>query len=253
MHLFYRIVLPLLLIYTVSAEQNLRKSSDRSLYSGGVTGGTARSVCIQQAYSPIRLTCTSSDVSIVRAFDIVILDDGCKFPGDRVRFDASFEIAATATPRFDVGVWFTIDGDSNNDGSYTGSCLVATPFIDVDDDACGDVPLNTPVQYPRFQLDAICRRNFAGKLMLPYCITARKNSQNVQCLSPTKALPYTGSACKCDKFFTIDIDVPRSNGTGSGIGDPHFERYDYYFIYIYIYLECGNRRFGMLTLIHTFF
>jgi hypothetical protein len=225
MHLSFQILL-VILTHAASAQQNLRHSMDRSLYSGGVTGGTTNSVCMQQAYGPKPLTCTANDVSIARAFNIVILDDGCKFPGDKVTFTASFELKSTATPRYDVGLWFTIDGDPNNDGSRIGSCMAATPFIDVDDDACGDIPSNQPSQFPRFRLDVVCRSNAAGKLMLPYCIASRKNDENFKCMSASKAIPYNEHACMCDGLFSVDIAVPRSNGSGSGIGDPHFERYE---------------------------
>ena len=223
--LLNRILLPILILtYSTSAQQNLRQSSERTLYSGGATGGTENSVCIQQAFGTKPLTCTF-DISIVRAFDVVILDDGCKFPGDKVRFNATFEIKATTTARYDVGIWFSTDGDPNNDGSRVGSCTAATPFIDTDNDACGDIPSKQPYQYPRFQLEAVCRGNEAGKLMLPYCITSRVHHENFVCLSASKAIPHTEKSCTCDKLFNVNITVPRSDGTGSGIGDPHFERY----------------------------
>ena len=50
-----------------------------------------------------------------------------------------FDINSATTPRYDL--WFTIDGDPNNDGSRIGSCMVATPYIDVDDEDSGEIPL----------------------------------------------------------------------------------------------------------------
>jgi hypothetical protein len=73
-------------------------------------------------------------------------------------------------------------------------------------------------------LETICRSNAAGKLLLPYCITSRRSHENFVCLSATKALPHNENACMCDNLFSVDISVPRSNGSGSSIGDPHFER-----------------------------
>jgi hypothetical protein len=60
-------------------------------------------------------------------------------------------------------------------------------------------------------------------LMLPYCSAWRQPGGNTQCSNAAQAFPDVRSKCKCDKFFFVDIAVPATGGSGSGVGDPHFE------------------------------
>ena len=73
------------------------------------------------------LNCTANDVSLATATNIVILDDGCAFPGDTVEFTADFQVEVTAGSRNDVGIYISLDGDPNGDGALTGACTVSTP------------------------------------------------------------------------------------------------------------------------------
>jgi hypothetical protein len=190
-----------------------------------LTGGSTNTICLKQAYGGT-LTCTdSAPVSLISVRNITIHDDGCKFPGDTVRFSANFGIQATAIPRYDIGIWFSLDGDQNNDGSLTGSCTASTPFFDSDGDFCGDMIKGQNPQYPRFTLEIVCRGNSNGWLMLPYCSSFRKATENSLCTVASEAEPIRPEGCKCDRFFFVDIPVPGSGGSGGGIGDPHFERY----------------------------
>ena len=75
------------------------------------------------------LNCTANDVQLAKALNIVILDDGCAFPGDSVTFTADFEVLLTAQARHDIGIWFAQDGDPNGDGAITGTCTAATPAV----------------------------------------------------------------------------------------------------------------------------
>jgi hypothetical protein len=186
------------------------------------TGGTSNTVCMEQAYGSA-LGCTANDVKIVAARNIIILDDGCKYPGDTVRFSANFQVESTATTRFDVGLWFAVDGDQNNDGALLGQCIAATPFYDDDGDFCGDIANGQNPQYPEFTITTVCRANAQGWLLLPYCSSWRQPGGNSVCTTAAQAFPDVKSKCKCDKFFFVEIKVPPTGGTGSGVGDPHFE------------------------------
>jgi hypothetical protein len=196
-----------------------------------LTGGTANTVCMEQAFGG-SLGCTANDIAIVSATNITILDDGCKFPGDTVQFSANFAVQSSAQTRYDIGLWFAVDGDQNNDGALNGQCTVGTPFHDEDGDFCGDIGTGFNPQYPRFTITAVCRGNANGWLMLPYCSSWRQPGGNTVCSSPTQALPDVRSKCKCDQLFFVNIAVPAAGGSGGGVGDPHFEswsgkKYDY--------------------------
>jgi hypothetical protein len=209
----------LIVILPLALGQNLRP------IKRNLVGGTRNSVCMQESYG-LKLTCTVREASLVKAHNITILDDGCKFPGDIVKFSANFELVATVAPRYDIGIWFSRDGDPNNDGSRIGACTAATPYVNLDTDYCGDIPTNIMTQYPLFTLQVTCRGNGAGKLLLPYCMSYRRGDENSLCTTASEAEPVDSSRCMCDNLFNVNIPVPTSTGSGSGIGDPHFERYE---------------------------
>jgi hypothetical protein len=224
------------------AESNARISQRR------LVGGTADTVCMEQAFGS-SLGCTSNDIQIVTASNITVLDDGCRFPGDTVQFSANFVVQSSARTRFDIGLWFAIDGDQNNDGALTGQCTVATPYHNDDNDFCGDIADGFNPQSPRFTITTVCRRNSNGWLMLPYCTAWRQPGGNTVCNDPTQAYPDVRSKCRCDKLFFVQIAVPATGGSGGGIGDPHFEswsgkKYDYQGVCDIVFLhssDYGNR------------
>ena len=186
------------------------------------TGGTSNTVCMEEAYGGA-LGCTANDIKIVNALNITVLDDGCKYPGDTVRFSANFQVESSASTRYDIGLWFAVDGDQNNDGALRGQCTAATPYYNSDGDFCGDIADGFNPQYPRFTITTVCKGNAQGKLLLPYCTSWRQPGGNSVCSSAAQAYPDVRSKCKCDQFFFVDIKVPTTGGSGSGIGDPHFE------------------------------
>ena len=186
------------------------------------TGGASNTVCMEEAYGGA-LGCTANDIKIVNAQNITILDDGCRYPGDTVRFSANFQVESSAATRYDIGLWFAVDGDQNNDGALRGQCIAATPYYNDDGDFCGDIANGLNPQYPRFTITTVCKGNAQGKLLLPYCTSWRQPGGNSVCSNPAQAYPDVKSKCKCDKFFFVDITVPTTGGSGSGIGDPHFE------------------------------
>jgi hypothetical protein len=79
----------------------------------------------------------------------------CGNSTDTVTFSADFKIVLTAQTRYDIGIWFSTDGDPANngpfssDGALMGQCTVATlatgpepKYANLDDakpgDICGD-------------------------------------------------------------------------------------------------------------------
>jgi len=161
------------------------------------------------------LNCTANDVQLAAATDIVILDDGCAYPGDDVTFRADFEVVLTAKARHDIGIWFVTDGDAaaagmEPDGALTGTCAVATPafgpnppWLDLDgindpypgdnkpsgvQDTCGDIDADHNPLFPQVELTVACiDSDHDGKLNLPNCTSWRPDGANDLCPDPTGA------------------------------------------------------------------
>lgn len=194
---------------------------------------TVTNGCMQDI-AGFSLNCTANDVKIagvadvdgVPGPDIVILDDGCKFPGDTVDFTATFELQTT-TERHDIGIYFATDGDPNNDGAVSGECSISTlPYapdplwLDLDgtdddplgltQDTCGDISESHTPLYAEITLaGVVCiDPDEDGQLNLPNCISWRQPGANELCLSPLHSFPGTPSKCRCDIAFNVPIDVP---------------------------------------------
>lgn len=194
---------------------------------------TVTNGCMQDI-AGFSLNCTANDVKIagvadvdgVPGPDIVILDDGCKFPGDTVDFTATFELQTT-TERHDIGIYFATDGDPNGDGAVSGQCSISSllytpdpPWLDLDgtnddplgliQDKCGDINESHTPLYPEITLtDVQCiDPDEDGQLNLPNCISWRQPGANELCLSPLDSYPGTPSKCRCDIAFNVPIDVP---------------------------------------------
>lgn len=166
---------------------------------------------------------------------------GCRYEGDMVRFKARFNLLLSATARYDIGVFFAVDGDNNGDGAYTsdndvrpffnsqkkyvsgGGCVAATPayapstsFFDLDQtvtgqqgDLCGDIAGNAPLQ-PEIEVITECIRSPSdpNQLKLPVCLSWRQPGANALCLTPEDAYPGAPSKCNCDTGFSVPIQIP---------------------------------------------
>lgn len=197
----------------------------------GFADVTSEPVACMEETAGFGLNCTANDVQLASAQNIVILDDGCAFPGDEVTFTANFEVVLTAKARHDVGIWFAADGDPNMDGALTGSCWASTPaygpgpvWLDLDgttdslsetnipsdaQDTCGDIDNAHSPLYPAITMTVQCVDfDKDGRLNLPNCTSWRQPGSNDYCSDPTGAFPGSPSKCNCDLSFNVDIDVP---------------------------------------------
>jgi hypothetical protein len=185
-----------------------------------VAVGTTTTSCMKD-YSGKNQVCTANDVRLASARNIAITDGGCfGSASDTVTFSADFEIVLTAQARYDIGVWFSTDGDPNSDGALTGQCTVATPafgpepdFVNLDavaqpTDICGEIDSAHSPMFQRLNLTVVCVSGANNKLNIPYCTSWRQPGANDLCTDPTQAFPGTPSKCKCDQGFTVDIFVP---------------------------------------------
>jgi hypothetical protein len=187
---------------------------------------TVNNGCMQDV-AGFALNCTANDVSVAgvskdaQGNPILTLDDadkGCSYPGDTVDFTAQFDLVVTAKERYDIGVYFALDG-GGTDGALTGSCAVTSldslnsvPFIQKDaaPDACGDIeskanPLKLLISLKNVQC---VDRNGDGQLDFPNCVSWRQTGANELCLDALDAFPGAPSKCKCDTGFNIPITVP---------------------------------------------
>ncbi|HYM65048.1 MAG TPA: hypothetical protein VES68_00990, partial [Candidatus Sulfotelmatobacter sp.] len=99
----------------------------------------SNAVCLQDnPKSPSGLNCTANDVSLGAATNLVVTGPhGCRFPGDIVTFTADYSIAANATSRYNVGVYFgtagqasALTGPTNTSCSVTSHPSSPSPFFD---------------------------------------------------------------------------------------------------------------------------
>lgn len=174
----------------------------------------------------LTLNCTANDISLAQAL-LLANEDGtepkCDYPGAPITFDAIYTVTSSATERYDIGLWFSSDGDPNGDGALTGKCNVATlptsgagGFVNVDQntqplDTCGDISSrkgSNPLQ-PIIRLTTTCvDPNNNGSLDLPYCTSWRQGGSNNTCTGPLDAYPGAPSKCKCETNFEVNIEVP---------------------------------------------
>ena len=91
--------------------------------------------CMQDIYDKFgqggALTCTANDVSVAAVSNVTVLDDGCRFVGDTVTFNADIDVQVTASTRHDVGVYLGSHGDALH-----GECKIATLPVAPNNEAC---------------------------------------------------------------------------------------------------------------------
>lgn len=166
--------------------------------------------------------------------------DRCAFSGDTTSFAATFIVELSAQARYDIGLYFGVDGDPNGDGALTGMCSISTlpeigsftrpngspgSFVDLDttckgggcpqpQDLCGDINnANNPIFYNLESTDNFITAQCVdsdgdGNLNLPSCTSWRQSGANEVCLSPTDAFPGSPSKCNCDPAFSVPVNVP---------------------------------------------
>ena len=200
-------------------------------------------VCMQTNYTNHGLSqtlgCTANDVRVATATNIDVVSGGechtegtppvkvctCN-QGGTVTFSADYKIELTAQARYDIGVYFGVDGDSNNDGALTGACKLTTldstnssNFINLDptltpankaqpNDVCGDIDAAHNPQLLHLTLATACTPDpVTGNLKLPNCTSWRESGANTSCEQASDAYPGSPSKCNCEPGFTVAIFV----------------------------------------------
>jgi hypothetical protein len=213
-------------------------------------------VCMQTNYTnhgkTQTLNCTANDVRVAEVTNIDIISGGsctgsganrtctCS-EGGTVTFAADYKVELTAQTRYDIGIYFGTDGDSNNDGALTGACKLITidpsnssNFVNLDNpnntnplpaDQCGDIddavsPVDHNPQLLHLTLSVACQRGADDKLKLPNCTSWRQPGSNEACRVATDAFPGSPSKCNCQPGFTVGIFVETATIQVDKAADP---------------------------------
>ena len=198
----------------------------------------AAGTCIQDVWSAHgnkqNLVCTSNDVRLAKATNIRDVSGNplsqCQ-SGSTFSFIADFQVNLGAQARYDVGLYFATDGDSNHNGALGGTCdaniispkvtvqnidFGSTHFVNLDNpgntnpngDLCGDIDAAHNPQIITVRIDnVLCQAGANGDLSLPNCTSWREPGANQICTTPNDAFPGSPSKCNCEPGFTVPIFV----------------------------------------------
>jgi hypothetical protein len=173
---------------------------------------TAAQNCLQDLWAAAgnngSVGCTANDVGVS---DISIVDvrGACLCPDDTFEVDIAVDVVSTANARYDIGVYFSLDGDPNGDGAETGFCQQETLAFgtppaggpDLDGDVCPDIPQSALVQGGIYTLTAQCLdAGNDGFADIGACTAWKNQSNSNDCSAPSEAIPGTTSKCKCAVF-----------------------------------------------------
>ncbi|NVC95672.1 hypothetical protein FC650_19010 [Vibrio natriegens] len=175
--------------------------------------------CMEDLYGK-SLNCTANDINIAEANNIVVTEidgqpvdpgtDVC-VAGKEVTFEADFNVVATASDRYDIGLYFQNDGGAN---ALNGSCNIYTLSDEysvnannTDGDSCWDVEQAQVVVHSA-EITTLCQDTDGdGQLNLPNCVSWRQPGKNEVCNDPTDAFPGAPSKCNCDDNYNIPIFI----------------------------------------------
>jgi hypothetical protein len=174
-----------------------------------VTSAAVTNSCIRELYGSGSLTCTANDVRIARVINYNVLDDGCISPQDTVTFEATYEVDSGANKRYDIGLYFSNDGDPDGNGALGGQCTIdsLTNTYNEDEDDCGDINADSPILHTMTVTASCLDANGDNQLDLPYC-TTWDNNANTYCSGPLNTIPGAPSKCNCEPGFQVPITVP---------------------------------------------
>ncbi len=191
--------------------------------AGTITDPPESDICLADLYtgggSP---NCTANDVRIA---GVARNPDGTPIvsptkctAGSTFTLSATFQVATTATERFDIGIYFDIGGDPEDDGARTGRCSLSTlptsplPFRDLDGDFCGDTVKTaaaSPLLFAAVIPNVSCTDSDGdGFLDLPNAVSWQQNDKSV-CSDEKDAAAGAPSKCKVDDAFNVPVEVER--------------------------------------------
>lgn len=219
-------------------------ASTTSAAARAASTGTCMQDVWQQHGNTQALGCSANDVSVARAVNIRGVDGqplGQCISGQTFSFVADFDVRLTSTQRFDIGLYFATDGDSNHDGALTGTCsgniiqpasvdpvsgiTFGSPnFIQLDPapDKCGDIDSGHNPQIVTVRVDNVLCQDTDGDglLNLPNCTSWRQPGSNAVCQTSNDAFPGSPSKCHCDVGFNVPLRVENGLLTATKAASP---------------------------------
>jgi hypothetical protein len=182
--------------------------------------------CVKEIGGLNNATCTAGDVRLGSVIEgSLIISEGCNGPDtcaggtrdglsctttaqctgggtcvDTVTFTArgSFN---SGPQRYDVGVYFAVDGDPNGDGARSGDCerfAFPTSPVNFDGDSCGDVNASSTRIETIGPVKLRCvDANNDGLVDIKHCETWAQSSGEINCLGPQSVKAGTPSKCDC--------------------------------------------------------
>lgn len=181
------------------------------------------------------LVCSGSDVRVIFADNIRNVSGEPMTEcvnGKSFSFIADLHVQTTAKARYDIGLYFTTDGDPNGDGATSGMCsghiirgrhldpafpnavmLGAAVAANLDDDACRDISadygwrrIGGRVVTVRVDYVSCHDSDGDGMINLPYC-TSWSQTPGKVCNFPENTAPSSAANCNCDISFNVPIFV----------------------------------------------
>jgi hypothetical protein len=184
-----------------------------AVFAGQVIGDN---VCMDDLF-PGTLNCSANDVTIASAS----VPEGTTCQEDTtftLTADFLVVLSGKGQTRYDLGLYFDIKGEPDNDGARGGFCSLNAiqqgepDYLQLDPsppDICGDInntnsPLETTITIP----GVLCQDTDGdGFLNLPNCTSWRQPGSNGVCDSPLDAFPGSPSKCNCDDTFNVPVQV----------------------------------------------
>lgn len=178
------------------------------MFSGESSAQETGNVCVRDYQGGA--ICTANDVRI-ESFNPVAIIETCTENEIGVA-EMIFEATVTAgeADRYDIGLFISLDENTARDGDdcYHDFFQSGDPaFLDLDEDACGDMAASTEVIKTLQQIRFACvDRNMNGQADISAC-SSWDNNTNTVCSSVTEAFPGTPAKCGC-QVLDLGFEVP---------------------------------------------
>jgi hypothetical protein len=166
-----------------------------------------------------RTFCTANDVGIA---DFTVLNGATEcFEGDNVDVLLRANLLSTASRRYDIGFFIATDGGN----ALTGQCVRdflsppaafgapynATsgvgPFLNADNDACGDIQQNVTTFRNIQAITVQCQDDDKNGMLDVGACTSWDNNANTICTNVSETDPSTSSKCKCGRVMVGQVIV----------------------------------------------
>ena len=173
--------------------------------------------------------CTANDVQVSQ-IDVLGVVDGCTSSADTTTLHLRARLIATADQRYDIGMFFALDGGDAFSGACEQTYLPpplaglgtydptsgAGPYYDAEGggDLCGDVEQGVVTYRDLGLLTLPCLDTDGdGNVDLGTCVSWDNNTSG-HCTSEAQAIPGTAAKCRCERLdVLLTIPTPTRSAT----------------------------------------